>query len=164
MDLHHGSIYVYSEGMGHGCVFSIELPITLSEPLNLDNNNKTVIGTFSTTDNLLDNINNNNDHLNMNFNENDSIKLSPLQILNKKISDSSIIDTTEPQHVNAHIKALIVDDSSMNRKMVRRLLEMKGNYDSYDDVDEDDYNDDSFSSSNRNNAKECIINNTPLLI
>lgn len=161
MDLHHGSIYVYSEGMGHGCVFSIELPITLSEPLNLDNNNKTVIGTIPTTDYLLDN---NNFHQNMNFNENDSIKLSPLQILNKKISDSSIIDTTEPQHVNAHIKALIVDDSSMNRKMVRRLLEMKGNYDSYDDVDEDDYNDDSFSSSNRNNAKECIINNTPLLI
>jgi PleD family two-component response regulator len=53
-------------------------------------------------------------------------ELSPLVRLSSKLSNNSIIVDSESEHVNAKIKALVVDDSSMNRRMVRRLLEMKG--------------------------------------
>jgi hypothetical protein len=59
----------------------------------------------------------------MNMNESE---LSPLVRLSSKLSNNSIIVDSESEHVNAKIKALVVDDSSMNRRMVRRLLEMKG--------------------------------------
>ena len=48
IDLHEGSICVYSAGMGHGCTFSIELPIIVDEPLDFDVNNKLI---FETNDN-----------------------------------------------------------------------------------------------------------------
>ena len=60
-------------------------------------------------------------------------ELSPLVRLSSKLSNNSIIVDSESEHVNAKIKALVVDDSSMNRRMVRRLLEMKG-------IDADDNN------------------------
>ena len=141
MDLHEGSICVYSEGMGYGSTFSIELPIIVNQPLEFDINNKIIFGinnnSNTSTDVIIpeDDNNNNNNNNNMNFNESESTKLSPLVTLNRQISNSSIVES-ESEHVNASIKALIVDDSSMNRKMVRRLLEMKGNdVDEYDDDD-----------------------------
>ena len=126
IDLHKGSISVYSAGMVHGCTFSIELPIIVNTINIHDNYNYT-----SSTDlRISENDSNNND---MNMNESE---LSPL-------NGSTIVDS-ESEHVNAKIKALVVDDSSMNRKMVRRLLEIKGNDadDNEDDNDNNGYYDD----------------------
>jgi len=150
--LHEGSICVYSAGMGHGCTFSIELPIIVDQPLDFDVNNKLI---FETNDNtsftelIIPEDDNFNNYINSNGSE--RIKLSPLVRLSSKLSNNSIIVDSESEHGNAKIKALIVDDSSMNRKMVRRLLEMKGNHDdndyngydddnSYDNDDDDDNN------------------------
>ncbi len=152
IDLHEGSICVYSAGMGHGCTFSIELPIIVDQPLDFDVNNKLI---FETNDNtsftelIIPEDDNFNNYINSNGSE--RIKLSPLVRLSSKLSNNSIIVDSESEHGNTKIKALIVDDSSMNRKMVRRLLEMKGNRDdndyngydddnSYDNDDDDDNN------------------------
>jgi len=109
MDLHKGCIGVYSAGMGHGCTFTIELPIIV----NTINIHDSYIYTSSTDLKISENDSSNNNDMNMTESE-----LSP--------SNGSTIVDSESEHVNAKIKALVVDDSSMNRKMVRRLLEMKG--------------------------------------
>ncbi len=124
IDLHEGSISVYSAGMGHGCTFSIELPIIVNT-INVYNN-------YNNTSSKVDSCNND-----MNMNESE-LSPSPLVRLNSNLSNNSIIVYSESEHVNAKIKALVVDDSSMNRKMVRRLLEMKGN--DADDSEDDDNN------------------------
>jgi hypothetical protein len=108
--------------MGHGCTFSIELPIIVNT-INVCNN-------YNNTSSKEDSYNND-----MNMNESE---LSPLVRLSSNLSNNSIIVDSESEHVNAKIKALVVDDSSMNRKMVRRLLEMKGN--DADDNEDDDNN------------------------
>ena len=109
--------------MGHGCTFSIELPIIVNSinSYNIYNNTSSNDLRISEEDSY------NND-----INKNES-ELSPLVRLSSKLSNNSIIVDSESEHVNAKIKALVVDDSSMNRKMVRRLLEMKG-------IDADDNN------------------------
>ena len=128
IDLHEGSISVYSAGMGHGCTFSIELPIIVNTINVYNNYNNT-----SSTDLRISEEDSYNNDRNMNESE-----LSPLVRLSSNFSNSSIIVDSESEHVNAKIKALVVDDSSMNRKMVRRLLEMKGN--NADDNEDDDNN------------------------
>jgi len=111
--LHEGSISVYSAGMGHGCTFSIELPIIVNSINSYNSYNNT-----SSTDLRISEQDSYNNDRNMNESE-----LSPLVRLSSKLSNNSII--VDSEHVNAKIKALVVDDSSMNRRMVRRLLEMK---------------------------------------
>jgi hypothetical protein len=141
MDLHNGYIWVHSEGIGHGSVFSIELPITLTQPLdsNRDMNAqikyKTIYGNdkdIELNDEQCDDSdgdNNNNDNNkynnndNNNNNNNDNVDDSNTSDLLVE-SDSSKLDAQLV--ANAKIKALIVDDSSMNRKMVRRLLLLRG--------------------------------------
>jgi hypothetical protein len=102
--------------MGHGCTFSIELPIIVNSINVYNSYNNT-----SSTDLRISEDDSYNNDRNMNESE-----LSPLVRLSSKLSNTSIIVDSESEHVNAKIKALVVDDSSMNRKMVRRLLEMKG--------------------------------------
>jgi hypothetical protein len=109
--------------MGHGCTFSIELPIIVNSINVYNSYNNT-----SSTDLRISEDDSYNNDMNMNESE-----LSPLVRLSRKLSNNSIIVDSESEHVNAKIKALVVDDSSMNRKMVRRLLEMKG-------IDADDNN------------------------
>jgi hypothetical protein len=109
--------------MGHGCTFSIELPIIVNSINVYNSYNNT-----SSTDLRISEEDSYNNDRNMNESE-----LSPLVRLSSKLSNNSIIVDSESEHVNAKIKALVVDDSSMNRKMVRRLLEMKG-------IDADDNN------------------------
>jgi len=109
--------------MGHGCTFSIELPIIVNSINVYNSYNNT-----SSTDLRISEEDSYNNDRNMNESE-----LSPLVRLSSKLSNNSIIVDSESEHVNAKIKALVVDDSSMNRKMVRRLLEMKG-------TDDDDNN------------------------
>jgi hypothetical protein len=60
--------------------------------------------------------------------ENDSSNNNDMNMTESELSPSngSTIVDSESEHVNAKIKALVVDDSSMNRKMVRRLLLLKG--------------------------------------
>jgi PleD family two-component response regulator len=107
--------------MGHGCTFSIELPIivnkinTPSTDLRISENDS--YNTPSTDLRISENDSYNND-MTMNKSE------SPLS---GNLSNGSTILDSESEHGNAKLKALVVDDSSMNRKMVRRLLEMKGN-------------------------------------
>ena len=136
IDLHEGSISVYSAGMGHGCTFSIELPIIVNTINVYNNYNNT-----SSTDLRISEEDSYNNDRNMNESE-----LSPLVRLSSKLSNNSIIVDSESEHGNAKIKALIVDDSSMNRKMVRRLLEMKGN---------DDDNDNNGNSYNNDDDDNC---------
>ena len=128
MDLHNGYIWVHSEGIGHGSVFSIELPITLTQPLdsNRDMNAqimyKTIYGNdkdIELNDEQFDD--SDGDDNNNNNNVGDS-KTSDLLVE----SDSSFSELDAQLVANAKIKALIVDDSSMNRKMVRRLLLLRG--------------------------------------
>lgn len=126
--MHEGSISVYSAGMGHGCTFSIELPIIVNSINVYNSYNNT-----SSNDLRISEDDSYNNDRNMNESE-----LSPLVRLSSKLSNNSIIVDSESEHVNAKIKALVVDDSSMNRKMVRRLLEMKGN--DADDNEDDDNN------------------------
>ena len=129
--------------MGHGCTFSIELPIIVDQPLDFDVNNKLIIETndnTSLTELIIAEDDNHNYYMNSNGSE--RIKLSPLVRLSSKLSNNSIIVDSESEHGNAKIKALIVDDSSMNRKMVRRLLEMKGNDDDDNDNNGNSYNND----------------------
>jgi hypothetical protein len=109
--------------MGHGCTFSIELPIIVNSINVYNSYNNT-----SSTDLRISEDDSYNNDMNMNESE-----LSPLVRLSSKLSNNSIIVDSESEHVNAKIKALVVDDSSMNRRMVRRLLEMKG-------IDADDNN------------------------
>ena len=129
MDLHNGYIWVHSEGIGHGSVFSIELPITLTQPLdsNRDMNAqimyKTIYGNdkdIELNDEQFDD-SDGDDNNNNNNNVGDS-KTSDLLVE----SDSSFSELDAQLVANAKIKALIVDDSSMNRKMVRRLLLLRG--------------------------------------
>jgi len=107
--------------MGHGCTFSIELPIIVNSINVYNSYNNT-----SSTDLRISEEDSYNNDRNMNESE-----LSPLVRLSSKLSNTSLI--VDSEHVNAKIKALVVDDSSMNRRMVRRLLEMKG-------IDADDNN------------------------
>ena len=93
----------------------------------------------------------------MNSNGSERIKLSPLVRLSSKLSNNSIIFDSESEHGNAKIKALIVDDSSMNRKMVRRLLEMKGN-----DDDDNDNNGNSYNNDDDDNCYWPQLYNQPL--
>ena len=127
MDLHNGYIWVHSEGIGHGSVFSIELPITLTQPLdsNRDMNAQIMYKTIYGNDKdieLNDEQFDDSDGDNNNNNNVGDSKTSDLLVE----SDSSFSELDAQLVANAKIKALIVDDSSMNRKMVRRLLLLRG--------------------------------------
>jgi hypothetical protein len=133
-------------------MFSIELPIIVDQPLDFDVNNKLIFDT-SSTDSIVPEDDNYNNY--MNLNESERIKISPLVRLSSKLSNNSIIVDSESEHGNARIKALIVDDSSMNRKMVRRLLEIKGNDD--DNEDDDDNNGYDDDNSYDNDDDDCHL-------
>jgi len=84
MDLHKGCISVYSAGMGHGCTFTIELPIIV----NTINIHDSYIYTSSTDLKISENDSSNNNDMNMTESE-----LSP--------SNGSTIVDSESEHVNA---------------------------------------------------------------
>ena len=126
MDLHQGSIWVTSDGLGHGCVFTIELPITLPQPIDNKSNMHAEIRYKTIYGNERD----------MEKSEGNIQHGSYCKVEDTRAS-ISMLTTSESFAVldayveaNAKIKALVVDDSSMNRKMIRRLLALRGTYDS----------------------------------
>jgi CheY-like chemotaxis protein len=127
MEVHDGSISVYSEGEGTGSCFIVDLPIIhhsnyniSSETISVDNNSYHDDNRYSS---ISDNYNNNN-------NQDDPInKIDNLLQLPPLLTSSnipSVISCNCPDDVVINnmndISILIVDDSAMNRKMLKRLL------------------------------------------
>ena len=136
MDLHEGSIWVHSEGMRHGSTFCIELPIFLTQPLdsnrdmNAEIKYKTIYGNdkdIELGDDQYDDDDDGDDDDEANTNNTPNKKANDSNTTEFLVeSESSFSELDAQLAANAKIKALIVDDSSMNRKMVRRLLLLRG--------------------------------------
>ena len=100
-EMHRGSVFVYSAGIGHGCVFALELPIVqnirsvLAVPSEVE---------FHVIPNSVSN-HDTHDRINSNHNHNN------IDILNFH-----------------NLSILVVDDAKMNRKMQIRLLQSRFKY------------------------------------
>ena len=110
VDLHQGQITAYSEGLGCGSSFTVELPmqrILLSTSTNMRDAPDTSMATKSA-----DNHNHSTTDLSTLRAPDEGLKIS---------MDTSDIDIPKPVY-----RLLIVDDSPLNRKMLIRTFKMSG--------------------------------------
>ena len=83
VELHHGALSCFSEGLGKGCTMRLTLPVLTRSSDDLQN--------------------------------------EPFQNAHQKSTVVELLEC-EKQHCGLHKKVLVVDDSTMCRKMVTRLL------------------------------------------
>lgn len=98
VDLHEGRVKVMSEGPGHGCVFEIALPMSVTENHHRGSvgNNKIVAQESA-------------DHV--------SLPLEKSSLLGSSVSGSA-----DDSDLIKNLHCLVVDDSKLNRKVMMRLL------------------------------------------
>ena len=153
MSLHEGELYMYSKGIGHGCTFTMELPI-LSTVSTINDNNPMIY--YDTQHSPASNINNNDSNQQIRYESqfSNTSQNEPTIYNSALIRNQSKQDLTESLNVrraslsesvkmNEIIKedtitndnkreakeskrVLVVDDVAMNRRMLIRCI--KHNY------------------------------------
>ena len=124
MDLHGGAVKVHSEGIGHGCIFEVRIPIT-AEAKAFRVRNRRDLGSISPHLQKIDEIRKAIDLLEQQSNllplDND-LKVESARVIQRMI-DGHCVTGDEPSVIQLPIMhALIVDDSKLNRKFMARLL------------------------------------------
>ena len=125
VDLHGGKIRVFSEGEGMGCSFTVEIPMTRSRSVALQQ---------------LTQFSNDTDEIQITelpspiHNESEKFGESPSMALQSELDDalpvvaSSAVPSPqqEPQSAKRQFDVLVVDDSRLNRKMLLKCLRTDG--------------------------------------
>ena len=140
MSLHEGNLYMESKGIGHGCTFTLELPIFMSlsslltPPFSDNYSNQEYTNIEQSTNDIEcnNNISIADDvvsvhHINIDC----SSKLNVCNSITDQCMNSDIVsnllqikEDAAPSS-NRNMRVLVVDDVTMNRKMIIRCIQGK---------------------------------------
>ena len=131
INMHKGSLMVYSNGEGLGCTFTLQLPLTTkkssSVKVGVDNNSRSIYASSSVAymNNPAVNINNNNININKNADNCDCDEVVDFEMYaNNNNNNEDVEDMDDDVSKNYEVvkRMLIVDDAPTNRKMLVRTL------------------------------------------